>query len=181
VFAGRRIVYADGERLMVADPGARPRPFGVPSATLGDFTADDERVLWQANDCLFAAPITEPAAQAPEPGACPRTELDLQDIRPVIKRDRKVRIQLRRVAAPVACRGSMRVSLFRHGFTAPVRFSIPIGKRATLVAVLSPRQLRAARAHRFDPEGLTVGVGAVTTDPDGRRHIFTSALSGTVR
>jgi hypothetical protein len=178
VFAGQRIVYQAGERLMVAEPGARPRAFGVPSATLGEFVADGERVLWEANGCLFTAPVADPAAQAPEPGACPRTELGLEDIRPVIKRDRKVRIHLRCVAAPAACRGTMRVSLFRHGFTAPVRFSIAVGKRATLTATLSRAQLRAARAHRFD---LTIGVSAVTTDPDGRRRILNSALSGTVR
>jgi hypothetical protein len=180
VFAGDRVVYQDGERLMVADPGAPPRPFGVRSATLNTYVADADRVLWEADDCLFSAPVTDPVAQAPEPGACPRTELDLLDIRPVIKRDRRVRIHLRCVAAPVTCRGQMRVDL--QGLTAPVRFSIPVGKRATLVAKLSPAQLRAARRHaRTDPNGLGVGVRAVTTDPDGRKHILDSALSGTVR
>ncbi len=179
VFAGDRIVYRDGERLMVADPGARPRPFGVRSATLGDFTADADRVLWEANGCLLSAPVIDPAAQAPEPGACPRTELDLLDIRPVIKRDRKVHIHLRCVAAPVTCRGRMRVGV--HGLTAPVRFSIAVGERATLTATLSRAQLRAAHRVSTDPDGLTVGVRAVTTDPDGRTHILDSALSGTVR
>jgi len=179
-FAGERVVYEDGEQLMVADPGARPRPFGVRSATLGDFVADADRVLWEADDCVFSAPITDPAAQAPEPGACPRTEVDLLDIRPVIKRDRKVRIHLRCVAAPATCKGRMRVGI--HGLTAPVRFSIGVGKRATLTATLSPKQLRRARHdQRFDPDGLTVGVNVVTTDPDGRTHILDSALAGTVR
>ena len=66
-------------------------------------------MLWEANGCLFTAPVTDPGAQAPEPGACRRTELDLLDIHPVIKRDRKVRIHLRCVAAPVTCTGRMRV------------------------------------------------------------------------
>jgi hypothetical protein len=180
VFAGNRIVYEDGERLMVADPGAPPRPFGVRSATLGNFTADADRVLWEANGCLLTAPIADPAAQAPEPGACPRTEIDLLDIRPVIKRDRKVRIHLRCVAAVGACKGRVRVAL--HGLTAPARFSIAVGKRATLITKLSPAQLRSARREaRFNPDPLTVGVNVVTTDPDGRRHILNSALSGTVR
>jgi hypothetical protein len=179
VFAGDRIVYEDGERLMVVDPGARPRRFGVPSVTLGNLTADADRVLWEANDCLFSALVTDSAAQAPEPGACPRTELDVLDIRPLIKRDRKVHIHLRCVAAPVTCRGRMRVGV--HGLTAPVRFSIPVGERSTLTATLSRAQLRAARRVSTDPDGLTVGVRAVTTDPDGRTHIFDSALAGTVR
>jgi hypothetical protein len=176
VFAGSRIVYQNGERLMVADPGARPRPFGVPSATLGDFTADADRVLWEANGCLLTAPVTDPAAQAPDPGACARTELEVLDIHPVIKRDRKVRIHVRCVAAPITCRGRMRVEL--HGLTAPARFSIPVGQRTTLTARLSRAQLRAVRRTSTD---LTVGVNTVTTDPDGRRHILDSALSGTVR
>jgi hypothetical protein len=40
---------------------------------------------------------------------------------------------------------------------------------------------RARRDERLDPDGLTIGVNTVTTDPDGRTHIFASALSGSVR
>jgi hypothetical protein len=60
---------------MIADP--KPRAVGVPSATIEDFDADERHVLWTASDCLLVADLTAPAAAAPDPGVCTRTEFDL--------------------------------------------------------------------------------------------------------
>jgi hypothetical protein len=74
-FAGERVVYRDGERLMVVDPGAKPRPIGFRSASMDDFDADERHVLWTANGCLLVADLTAPAAEAPGPGICARAAL----------------------------------------------------------------------------------------------------------
>jgi RNA polymerase sigma-70 factor, ECF subfamily len=38
----------------VIDPGAAPRVFGIPTAQLERFVADERNVLWSANGCLHA-------------------------------------------------------------------------------------------------------------------------------
>jgi hypothetical protein len=39
----------------VIDPGAAPRVFGIPTAQLERFVADERNVLWSANGCLHAS------------------------------------------------------------------------------------------------------------------------------
>jgi hypothetical protein len=171
-FAGDRIVYADGERLMAVDPGGRPRPVGVPSASLDDFDADERHVLWSARGCLFVADLAAPAAQAPEPGVCTRTELDLDphSVYLRVRADRTVVLRVRCIAAPGACRGTLRVNARGHAGPA-LRFSVPAGRRATL----TPRLPRTRRGF------VSVRPRAVLRDPDGRRTIVARTYGARVR
>src|SRR5205807_1798435 len=74
-FAGDAVAFIDGEHVMLALPGAAPRPVGVPSATLGDVVGDAAHLLWTANGCLLSTDVAAPPAQAPDAGACARSEL----------------------------------------------------------------------------------------------------------
>jgi hypothetical protein len=178
-WAGDRIVYLDGVQLMVVDPGRRPRAFGVPSRTLDEFHADARRVLWTANGCVLTADLTEPAATAPKPGVCARTEIDLDDppTPPRIPSDRHARLYVHCVAAPRACRGWVRLS--RLSTTA--RFRIPVGQRRRLVVRLSRSGYAAARRAADDDGTVGLSVTGATIDPDGRRSRFDDLYAATVR
>jgi len=180
-FAGDRIVFigrpgrAGVVSLYVAEPDGRVRPFGVPSADLANLVADEQRVLWRGNGCLLTAPITEPAADAPDAGACPRSEVYVPDehSRPV-KRDRRVRIRVGCVAAaPPGCSGTLALkSLMRAPRLAkPLRFRIPVGRRARLKVRLTRRGYKAVVRQNHEIGGAPVNVRTVTVDPDGRRHL----------
>jgi hypothetical protein len=174
-FAGERIVYLDGERLMVVDPGAKPRPIGVPSASIEDFDADERHVLWTANRCLLVADLTAPAAEAPDPGVCARTEFEIDPhaVTLRIRRDGRVSIRVRCVAAPGACRGKLRVSAGSRR-SAPRRVSMKPGERARLT-------LRLPRAALRGRGWKNLAVRAVLVDPDGRRTIVARGYGGVVR
>jgi hypothetical protein len=183
VYAGDRIVFvrrvgrAANEQLHVREPDGRVRLIGVPSGSITDFTADEERVLWFANDCLLTAPITEPAATAPDQGVCPRSELQLVDevSPPVRRRDRLVRVRADCIAAPPpGCRGTLTIRAINRGLRAVTkrqRFAIPVGRRGRLNVRLTRRgyALVARADRRFG--GAPVEVRTVTVDPDGRRRV----------
>jgi hypothetical protein len=190
-FAGDRIVFiarAGQEgvvQLQVAEPDGRVRRFGVPSADLEAFVVDEDRVLWRGSGCLLTAPITDPAAAAPDAGACPRSEVFLSaEISSRVKRDRRVRIPLDCIAAaPPACRGTLTLSSFFRGgrLAKPMRFRIPVGVRARLNVRLTRRGYRAlVRAGRRFGAG-SVDVRTVTVDPDGRRRVQRHAYVINVR
>jgi hypothetical protein len=174
-FAGDRVVYVDGERLMAVDPGAPPRPVGVPSASIDAFDADDRHVLWTANGCLLVADLAAPAADAPDAGVCARSEFELDphadNVR--IRPDRSVRLHVRCVAAPGECRGTLRVSIGRRRGPA-LAFSIPARGRATL----APRLPRSAVRH---PGWKALRARATVIDPDGRRTIAARGYKARVR
>ena len=171
-FAGERIVYVDGERLMVADPGAEPRPIGVRSASIDAVDADERHVLWTANGCVLVADLNAPAAEAPDPGVCARTEfeIDPHTVTLRIRRDGRVAIRVRCVAAPGACRGTLRVSAGSRR-SAPRPLSLKPGERARLALRLP------LRGRGFE----NLKVRAVLLDPDGRRTIVARGYGGVVR
>ena len=74
-WAGAHIVYNGIFGLMIAEPGAKPRPFGPRTASLFVFDADERHIAWAAHGCLLAAPIGEPDAGAPGPGPCLQSEI----------------------------------------------------------------------------------------------------------
>ena len=160
-------------QLQVAEPDGRIRPFGVPSADLSEFVVDEQRVLWRGSGCLLTAPITDPAADAPDAGACPRSEVHLPDEISRVKRGRRVRVRVDCVAAPPpGCRGTLTlVSLFRGPRLAkPLRFRIPVGHRARLRVRLTRRGYKAAVRADRKIGSAPVDVRTVTVDPDGRRR-----------
>jgi hypothetical protein len=168
--AGDRIVYVDGEHLMVADP--TPRAIGVRSASIDQFDADANHVLWTANGCLLVADIAAPASPVPDPGICTRTEfqLDPHSVSLRVRANRAVVLRVRCVAAPGACHGTLRVSA--RGRRGPaLRFSVGAGKRATL----NPRLPKTRRGF------VTVRPRAVVVDPDGRRTIVSRTYGARVR
>jgi hypothetical protein len=173
-FAGDRVVYWDRDGLMIAVPGSGPRPFGPRTATFRDFDADERHVLWNAHGCLLSAPLDEPAANAPGPGPCARSELAVVPRRATVRADRHVPVSLRWLAAPHTCRGTVRV-----GAGARVRFSIPVGATRRVTPRLTGADYRAALAGRGHLAVLKVH--AVTVDPDGRRVVLSRAIDVTAR
>jgi hypothetical protein len=180
-FAGDRIVFIDRAgrpgvvSLYVAEPDGQVRRFGVPSHDLATFVADEQRVLWRGNGCLLTAPITEPAADAPDPGACPRSEVHVPDeYSRKVKRDRRVRLRMDCVAAaPPGCQGTLRL---RPAFSAPRlakprRFRIAVGERARLNVRLTRRGYKAVVRSDREIGGAPVFVRTVIVDPDGRRQV----------
>jgi hypothetical protein len=177
-WAGDRIVYEDNSRLLVVEPGGRPRRVGVPTVTLNGWDVDTRRVLWAANGCLLVADLTAPPETAPGPGPCPRTELAAESVRkPKVGRDRKVRVFMRCVAAVGACRGRLRVEQSTTG-----GFSIPVGRSGHVVVRLT-RSAYAAARRKAKREGGQAGlvVHGVTIDPGGVRHGIYDLWLGTVR
>ena len=188
VYAGDRVVFfregrrEGDERLAVVEPSGEVRPFGVPTARMEGYDADDRRVLWAAHGCLLVADLSEPAAAAPGPGICPRTELVMEDEAvPRVGRDRRVRLVLRCVAAPEpGCRGTVRLRLddVRGSPAAapPKRFRIPAGRRRRIVVRLTRRGYRALRREAKGEFGGAFQVRAVTVDPAGRRSVLKDLL-----
>jgi hypothetical protein len=99
-FADARVVYWDRDGLYIAAPGSTPLPFGPRTATLRGFDADERHVLWAAHGCLLSAPLDEPAASAPGPGPCARSELAVVPARATVRADRHVPVHLHCLAAP---------------------------------------------------------------------------------
>ena len=143
-FAGEHIVFRrGGGALRVIDPGGRVRAFGVRSTRLGEFTTDGTRVLWEANGCLLVAPVTDPAAAAPEPGPCPRSELTRVD-GPNPRLRRTIPVTLRCVAAPRTCRGTLRLKADGALLNRAAAVRDPRGTRAPLHG--AARRARVSRA-----------------------------------
>ena len=163
-FAGEHIVFLRGPApdgtvsLRVIDPSGRVRAFGVPTKRLGDFTTDGTRVLWEANDCLLVAPVTDPIAAAPGPGPCPRSELlwvDGPNLRPA----RTIPVTLRCVAAPRTCRGTFQLK-GKGLLTAPRRFAIPAGRARRFAVRLSERGYRTLSRLVASADGAPVTIQA---------------------
>ena len=81
-FAGDHVVFARANELHVLDPGGRIRAFGIRTHRPGQFTTDDTRVLFTANDCLVLAPVTDALATDVGAGPCPRSEFEFERGRP---------------------------------------------------------------------------------------------------
>jgi hypothetical protein len=159
-FAGDHIVFVRGPRgaLRVIDPSGRVRAFGAPTKRLGDFTTDGTRVLWEANDCLLVAPVTDPTAAAPGPGPCPRSELLWVD-RPNLRPARTIPVTLRCVSAPRTCRGTFRLR-GKGLLTAPRRFAIPAGRARRFAVRLSERGYRTLSRLVASADGAPLTVQA---------------------
>jgi len=187
-FAGERIVYASStfpagriRRLYAVDAGASPRKIGVPTAWLGSFIADADRVLWIANGCLLVADLSAPVATAPQAGPCARSEVAVIGYNAPIRRDRTVQVRLLCVAAPRVCRGTLHVTLpNKAGRSTNVRFSIPAGGCATVAPHLSAAAYAAARRDETDL-GVGLLVRGVTVDPGGRHNRFRGGVRGRIR
>ncbi len=157
---------------MIVEPGGRPRRFGPRTATFEDFDADERHGLWSAHGCLLVADLTARAADAPDPGVCRRaeSEIDPRSVNLRVRANRTVVLRVRCIAAPGACRGTLRVNARGHAGPA-LRFSIPAGRRATL----TPRLPRTRRGF------INVRPRAVLVDPDGRRAIVARGYGAVVR
>ncbi|CAA9483695.1 MAG: hypothetical protein AVDCRST_MAG30-951 [uncultured Solirubrobacteraceae bacterium] len=189
-FAGRAAVYLRSgpregdDRLAIAAPGAAPRPFGVRSAEIGSFAADERRVVWAANGCVLSAPLDAPAAAAPDPGPCPRSELYFDDeLSQRVGRDGRVPLLLRCIAAaPPGCVG--RVELRGDAGDrrlGSARFAIPAATRRRIVVRLDRRARAAVRRESRLGLGAGLEVRAVTVDPDGRRSVLTDGHAIEIR
>jgi hypothetical protein len=157
-FAGEHIVFVRGGALRVIDPSRRVRAFGVPTTRLGAFTTDGTRVLWEANGCLFVAPVTDPMAAAPGPGPCPRSELTRVD-GPNPRLARTIPLTLRCVTAPRTCRGTLQLKA-ESLLNAPRRFAIPAGRARRFNVRLSQRGYRALSRLVADDAGALVTIHA---------------------
>jgi hypothetical protein len=172
-FAGAgRIVYAVDDGLVEVDPGARPRPIGVPTQNLETFDVDDQHVLWSANGCLLVADLTAPLAEAPDPGLCARSEVQIVHHDARVRPDGRVPVRLHCVAAPGACNGMLRAEIRSHRSPA-LRFTVPTGRSATFM----PRLPRAALRGRGYQE---LYITATAVDPAGRRNIDTGGVTARV-
>jgi hypothetical protein len=179
-WAGAHLVYNGAFGLWIAEPGAKPRPFGPRTASLFVFDADERHIAWAAHGCLLAAPLDEPSASAPGPGPCLRSEVWVdQREHAAIRRDRRVPLYLYCMAAADACRGTAHVLLPEHGRrrSASVRFAIPAGRTRRLMPRLTRAAYRAARR----AGNATVEASGVLTDPDGRRQRFWDQYGVAVR
>jgi hypothetical protein len=179
-FAGDRVVYRANDGLRIVDPGGRSRRFGVPTASLVTFDADERHVLWTANGCLLVADVTAPAATAPDPGSCVRSEVEVATLGSKLGRDRRVHARFRCVAAPERCKGTLHLNMpTGHWRSRAMRFDVPVGDSVALTARVTRKAYRAARrAHeRYLVRGVArVFVVGETLDPDGRRGRFNSAF-----
>ena len=171
-WAGDSIVFDPGGSLRVVDANGRIRRFGTPTASLGDFTTEGSRVVWEANGCLLVDDVGAPAAAAPAPGPCVRGELAFARDEPEPYLRHRLPLALRCVAAPGACRGRLRLGIGLPGRTKPisgrVRFSIPAGQAHSMHVPLTCRGYRMMlRELRRDARA------AVTLDArteDGERY-----------
>ena len=120
--AGERVLFFRKAGIGVFERNGTKRHFGVRTERVERFVTDGDNVLWSANGCLLLAPITDPAARAPGPGPCARSEAALSSS----VKGRTARIKVRCVAAPAGgCRGTieLRVAGQRVG-RAPVRVAV---------------------------------------------------------
>ena len=100
--AGERVLFFRKDGIGVLERNGIRRRFGVRTERLERFVTDGSNVLWSANGCLLLAPITDPAARAPGPGPCARSEAALSSS----VKGRTARIKVRCVAAPPAVAGA---------------------------------------------------------------------------
>ncbi|MDA0172444.1 hypothetical protein OJ998_25290 [Solirubrobacter taibaiensis] len=138
--AGERVLFFRTDGIGVFERNGAKRRFGVRTEQLERFVTDGNNVLWSANGCLLLAPITDPAARAPGPGPCARSEAALT----LSVKGRTARVKVRCVAAPAGgCRGTieLRIAGQRAG-QAPVRLAV--GKTVERTVQLS--RSGAARA-----------------------------------
>jgi hypothetical protein len=173
VYAGDSLVYRPEDGLRVIDANGAIRRFGAPTASYARFATEGSRVLWEANGCLLVDDVTAPPAAAPAPGPCPRSELALGR-QAALHPARVLPIALRCVAAPRACRGTLRLTAddrARHALSGRVRFSIPAGHARRLRVPLTRRGYARLRRQVARMGEATVGVNARTDDgerfPDG--------------
>jgi hypothetical protein len=160
-FAGDRVLFYRGGGIRVLDPGAAPRVFGIPTAQLERFVADERNVLWSANGCLLVAPITNARASEPGPGPCERSEFALP-AQSLIK-GQTVPVRLRCVAAsPSGCRGTLRLLVQNHVASSARTLLIPAGQSRTVRVRLTRTGL--ARIERAGIASVEVAL------PDGRRQ-----------
>jgi len=179
-FAGDGILFEEDDGLMLAAPGARPRPFGPRTGTLGDVDADDKHVLWHANGCLLVADVATPASATPPPGPCRRVEVARENIDTTLARDRTLSVVLRCYAAVRACRGTVRLVLIARnyedaGSTPTVRFSIRAGERRRVKVRLGEKLYHRARHGGWGRDVPFRGVIKVA-DADGSHFIIKAGL-----
>jgi hypothetical protein len=162
------LVFDPGGRLRVIDPAGRIRRFGIPTRSLGDFTTEGSSVLWEANGCLLVDDVSAPPAATPDPGPCLRSELALDPADGLAFHLRhRLPVGLRCVAAPRACRGTLRLTAEGPPSAgAPIsrrmRFAIPAGQTRVLRVPLTCRGYRSVlRVLAGDPSA-TVRVRART-------------------
>ena len=179
-YAGDSLVYSARDGLRVVEPGGRIRPFGVRTADLRGFAVAGTRVVWRANGCVLAEDVSAPAAAAPTPGPCARSEVDLPtQTGPSLART--LSVALRCVAAEGACRGTLRLSTAadyearrEQAISRRTRFSIPAGSTRRVRVGLTEAGYRAARrnlerADRDPGSTRAVVIADVRTD-DGERY-----------
>ena len=131
--AGERVLFFRKDGIGVFERNGAKRRFGVRTERLERFVTDGSNVLWSANGCLLLAPITDPAARAPGPGPCARSEAAVSSS----VKGRTARVKVRCVAArDRGCRGAieLRVAGKRVG-RAPVR--VDVGKTTKRTVQLS--------------------------------------------
>ena len=157
-----------GGQLRVLDPGGGIRAFGIPTVGVDSFLTDETRVLWEANDCLLVAAVTDAAAPEPGPGPCARSEYEHLEPRATPRLGRTIAVRLRCVAGPPRCRGTLqlRTEDGRRAST-PRRFAIPRGRVRRVVIRLAGRPLRTLR-RRVASEQRVLASIEIRTD-DGHR------------
>ena len=134
---------SSGDGLRVIEPSGRIRRFGAPTASLYGFATDGSRVVWVANGCLLVDDVSAPPAAAPGPGPCARSELALP-AQPGPHLARTLPVVLRCVAAPRACRGTLRLTTAEDGNAGAREGDQPAG------ALLDPRRARPPRPRAAD-------------------------------
>jgi hypothetical protein len=169
-YAGDALLYRSGNGLRLIEASGRIRRFGAPTASLSGFATDGSRVVWEANDCLLVDDVSAPSAAAPGPGPCPRSELALAS-QPSARLAHTLRVVLRCVAAPLACRGVLRLATadpdtlaHAEAISRRLRFSISAGHARHVRVPLTDRGYRILRRRVARERDAIVILDARTDD-----------------
>ncbi len=127
-FAGDRVVFARATEMKVIEPGGPIRAFGVRTHRQGQFTTDDTRVLFTANDCLLLAPVTDVLATDAGAGPCPRSELEFAQSNRNARPARTLTAPMTCVAGPPRCRAQVRLTLGSTRVSTWRPVEVPSGK-----------------------------------------------------
>jgi hypothetical protein len=154
------------DRRLVVGLDGRVAPISPRSVYLGGVDFDGRHVAWSAGDCILVSDLQGPAPVAIPPGPCPRAELVLEDLPPVVQRTFRTSVSC--VSAPRGeCRGIVRVIRGRGTIIARARFRLAAGRRGSVHLRVSGRRIDRPAAIRVEARvrnrGAPPSVATVTT------------------
>jgi hypothetical protein len=153
------VAFAGGRPAYTGDGGVRIglRRVGPPTRGGSAIAGDDRHVLWEANDCLIVADVTDGSTGALGPGPCKRSEIASVGFN-TQKLARTLRVPVACVVAPTSCTGTVQLP----GLSGKHRFSIASGKAGKVRVPLTAAGYAALRRRHGIHD-----VGAVIRTDDG--------------